>query len=141
VVARRLDPERDAGIDPAAFFIEMQRDRFGERSLFLRDPATHAFVTAALATLWREGSAPLFGLWAGEELIGVNICMLGADSLGNWNAGFVADFATYSPGMLMANAAVREACALGLAEFDYLRGTETYKRRWCSGEREIGRLP
>jgi CelD/BcsL family acetyltransferase involved in cellulose biosynthesis len=66
--------------------------------------------------------------------------MLGADSLGNWNAGFIADFATYSPGMLMADAAVREACALGLAEFDYLRGLEPYKLRWCSGRREIGRL-
>jgi CelD/BcsL family acetyltransferase involved in cellulose biosynthesis len=141
IVARRLDPERDTGVDPAAFFIEMQRARFGERSLFLRDPATRAFVDAALGDLWREGVVPLFGLWAGERLIGVNICMLGADSLGNWNAGFIADFATFSPGMLMANAAVSEACALGLAEFDYLRGTETYKRRWCSGEREIGRLP
>jgi CelD/BcsL family acetyltransferase involved in cellulose biosynthesis/carbamoylphosphate synthase large subunit len=141
ITARRLDPERDAGVDPAAFFIEMQRARFGERSLFLRDPAAQAFVMAALAALWREGSVPLFGLWAGEQLIGLDICMLGADSLGNWNAGFIADFATFSPGMLMANAAVREACTLGLAEFDYLRGTETYKRRWCSGEREIGRLP
>lgn len=141
LVARRFDPERDTDVDPAAFFIEMQRARFGEGSLFLRDPATRAFVDAALGALWREGAVPLFGLWAGERLIGVDICMLGVDSLGNWNAGFIADFATYSPGMLMANAAVREACALGLAEFDYLRGAETYKRRWCSGEREIGRLP
>ncbi|MEO9133170.1 MAG: GNAT family N-acetyltransferase [Sphingomonas sp.] len=141
IVARRLDPERDAGVDPAGFFIEMQRARFGERSLFLRDPAAQAFVIAALAALWREGVVPLFGLWAGEQLIGLDICMLGADSLGNWNAGFIADFATFSPGMLMANAAVREACALGLAEFDYLRGVETYKLRWCSGQREIGRLP
>ncbi|MEO6217164.1 MAG: GNAT family N-acetyltransferase [Sphingomonas sp.] len=140
ITARRLDPERNAGVNPGAFFIEVQRARFGERSLFLRDPAAQAFVTAALGALWREGSVPLFGLWAGERLIGLNICMLGPNSLGNWNAGFIADFATFSPGMLMADAAVREACALGLAEFDYLRGIETYKLRWCSGQREIGRL-
>jgi biotin carboxylase/CelD/BcsL family acetyltransferase involved in cellulose biosynthesis len=140
LIARRLDPERDAAIDPAAFFLDMQRARFGDRSLFLRDPAAQAFVTAALPALWREGSVPLFGLWARDQLIGLNICMLGADSLGNWNAGFLAEFATFSPGMLMADAAVREACALGLAEFDYLRGVETYKLRWCSGQREIGRL-
>jgi CelD/BcsL family acetyltransferase involved in cellulose biosynthesis/biotin carboxylase len=140
LIARRLDPARDTAVDLGAFFLEMQRARFGERSLFLRDPAARAFATTMLPALWREGTAPLFGLWAGEQLIGMNICMLGADSLGNWNAGFVADFATYSPGMLMADAAVREACALGLAEFDYLRGLETYKLRWCSGRREIGRL-
>ncbi len=140
VRACRLDPVRDAAIDLGAFFLEMQQARFGERSLFLRDPAARAFVTAALPSLWREGTAPLFGLWAGEQLIGLNICMLGADSLGNWNAGFLSAFATFSPGMLMADAAVREACAMGLAEFDYLRGIETYKLRWCSGRREIGRL-
>ena len=140
IVARRLDPERDTDVDPGAVFLEMQRARFGERSLFLRDPAAQAFVTGMLPALWREGSVLLFGLWAGEALIGMNICMLGADSLGNWNAGFLADFATFSPGMLMADAAVREACALGLAEFDYLRGLETYKLRWCAGRREIGRL-
>lgn len=140
LVARRLDPERDAAVDPAAFFLDMQRARFGDRSLFLRDPAAQAFATAMLPALWREGSVPLFGLWAGVRLIGLNICMLGADSLGNWNAGFLAEFATFSPGMLMADAAVREACKLGLAEFDYLRGVETYKSRWCSGQREIGRL-
>jgi CelD/BcsL family acetyltransferase involved in cellulose biosynthesis/biotin carboxylase len=140
VHARRLDPERDAAVDPGAFFLEMQRARFGERSLFLRDPAARAFVTSMLPALWRDGSVLLFGLWAGERLIGMNICMLGPDSLGNWNAGFLAEFATFSPGMLMADAAVREACALGLAEFDYLRGLETYKLRWCSGRREIGRL-
>lgn len=138
--ARRLDPQRDGAVDPGAFFLAMQRARFGERSLFLRDPAAQGFATAMLPALWRDGTAPLFGLWAGDQLIGLNICMLGADSVGNWNAGFVADFATYSPGMLMADAAVREACALGLAEFDYLRGLETYKLRWCSGRREIGRL-
>ncbi len=37
--------------------------------------------------------------------------MLGADNLGNWNAGFLAEYATFSPGMLMADAAVREACS------------------------------
>ncbi|WCM28415.1 GNAT family N-acetyltransferase [Sphingomonas sp. QA11] len=140
VRACRLDPVRDAAIDPGAFFLEMQQARFGERSLFLRDPAARNFVTAALPALWREGTAPLFGLWVGKQLIGLNICMLGADSLGNWNAGFLSAFATFSPGMLMADAAVREACAMGLAEFDYLRGIETYKLRWCSGRREIGRL-
>lgn len=140
VHARRLDPERDTAIDPGTFFLGMQRARFGERSLFLRDPAAQAFVTRMLPALWRDGTAPLFGLWAGEQLIGLNICMLGADSLGNWNAGFLANFATFSPGMLMADAAVREACALGLTEFDYLRGLETYKLRWCSGRRVIGRL-
>ena len=140
LTACRLDPERDTIVDPGVFFLDMQRARFGERSLFLRDPAARAFATTMLPALWREGTAPLFGLWAGERLIGLNICMLGADSLGNWNAGFVGDFATYSPGMLMADAAVREACNLGLAEFDYLRGLEPYKLRWCSGRREIGRL-
>ncbi len=62
LVARRLDPERDAAIDPAAFFLDMQRARFGDRSLFLRDPAAQALCHSdAFPALWREGNV-LFGL-------------------------------------------------------------------------------
>ena len=138
--AGRFDPDCKGAIDPAGIFRELQRERFGESSLFLRDPTAQAFVERALPELVREDSAVLFGLWAEEQLIGLNICMTGADSLGYWNAGFLAAFAAFSPGTLMIEAGLRQACAMGLAEFDFLRGREAYKMNWCTGQREIGRL-
>jgi biotin carboxylase/CelD/BcsL family acetyltransferase involved in cellulose biosynthesis len=136
----RLDPGQEQGAKLARFFLEMQHERFGERSVFLRDPAAKAFLEAALPRLFREGRALVFGLSAQGQRIGVNICMLGANSLGYWNAGFRSGYLGFSPGTLMLHAALREACALGLAEFDLLRGREAYKQKWRTGEREIGRL-
>lgn len=136
----RLDPERNGEMDPAALFLNLHCERFGERSLFHRDPAARAFVEGALPLLWREGNALLFGAWAGERPVGLNVCLKGAASLGYWNAGFLAAFAALSPGTLMVHAALREACALRLAEFDFLRGQEAYKKKWCTAQREIGRL-
>lgn len=126
--------------DIAARFLGFHRDRFGERSLFVRDAAARAFVGQALPDLLDEGSAILFALKAGGRIVGLNLCMRGADSLGYWNAGFDSAFAALSPGTLMIHAALREACTLGLAELDFLRGAEAYKTRWCTGTREIGRL-
>lgn len=126
--------------DPAALFLALHHARFGDRSLFHRDRAARGFVECALPRLLDEGSALLFGLWAQDRVIGLNVCMRGADSLGYWNAGFLPEFAGFSPGTLMIHVALRAACAQGLAEFDFLRGAEAYKLRWATGARAIGRL-
>jgi CelD/BcsL family acetyltransferase involved in cellulose biosynthesis/biotin carboxylase len=139
LTVERLDP-RGPERDLPALFLELQRQRFGERSLFARNPTAAAFVRRALPTLFEAGDALIFALRAGEDLVGLNICMVGADSLGYWNAGFRPDFAPFSPGALMMHAGLREARARGLAEFDLLRGPEAYKMKWCTGIREIGRL-
>ncbi|PHY21105.1 GNAT family N-acetyltransferase [Caulobacter sp. BP25] len=133
-------PLERAPPDLAARFLDFHQDRFGERSLFARDPTARAFVEQALPRLCQTGVVVPFALRAGDRILGLNLCMRGADNLGYWNAGFDAAFASFSPGALMIHAALREACALGLAELDFLRGAEAYKARWCTGAREIGTL-
>ncbi len=135
----RLDPA-DTAVDVAEVFLDLHHARFGERSLFVRDAAARAFVQRALPALFAAGDALLFGVWKEDAIVGLNVCMRGADSLGYWNAGFRADAADLSPGTLMLDAALREACALGLAELDLLRGEEAYKAKWCTQRRQIGRL-
>jgi CelD/BcsL family acetyltransferase involved in cellulose biosynthesis/biotin carboxylase len=136
----RLDPSQHKSLDLASRFLQLHKDRFGERSLFVRDPVARAFVARALPELLRDGSAALFGFWANEQLAGVNVCMVGVDSLCYWNAGFLSSAEAISPGTLMIHAGLREACAMGLREFDMMRGAEAYKMRWCGCVREIGRL-
>ena len=137
----RLDPARHGGLELPALFLMLQRQRFGDGSLFARNPVAAAFVERALPAAFQDRAALVFGLWSRDNLVGLNICMVGSDSLGYWNAGFHADYAGFSPGTLMVHAALREACDRGLAEFDFLRGREAYKMKWCTGIREIGRLP
>lgn len=136
----RLDPEREGELDPAALFIDLHRRRFGPRSRYQRDPAARTFVENALPTLVREGSALLFGAWAGDELVGLSVCMMGADSLAHWDAGYRPGLASYAPATLLLHAGLREACALGLKEFELLRGAGRPGRQWSTGLRDIARL-
>jgi CelD/BcsL family acetyltransferase involved in cellulose biosynthesis len=49
--------------------------------------------------------------------------------------GFDPTFARYSPGSLLLWHVIRSAADEGAREFDFLRGSETYKRRWGARER------
>jgi CelD/BcsL family acetyltransferase involved in cellulose biosynthesis len=136
----RVDPLQRKNVDLASRFLQLHKDRFGERSLFVRDPVAGALVARVLPDLSRDGGAALFGFWANGQLAGLNLCMVGSDSLCYWNAGFLSSVEAMSPGALMIHAALRDACAMGLREFDMMRGAEAYKTRWCGCVREIGRL-
>ncbi|WP_158660171.1 GNAT family N-acetyltransferase [Niveispirillum cyanobacteriorum] len=125
----------------ADLFLSLHADRFGDRSLFNRFPWAADFVRAALPGLLADGAAHVVTLRSGGEITGMCLCMVGDDHLGYWNAGFRAVMEPLSPGVLMLHAALGEAAARGLAEFDLLRGLEAYKDRWATGRRRIGRLP
>lgn len=131
----------DEGPAAADLFLSLHADRFGQRSLFGRFPWAGDFVRMALPGLLADEAAHVVTLRHGGEVVGLCLCMVGADHLGYWNAGFRAAMAPFSPGILMLHAALREAAARGLAEFDLLRGLEAYKDRWATGRRRIGRLP
>ncbi|THF48348.1 GNAT family N-acetyltransferase [Allorhizobium terrae] len=137
----KLTPSRHGHLNLSDLFLALHRERFGAASLFAHTPTAAAFVKAALPRLFHTGDAMVFGLWAQGHLIGLNLCMVGPNSLGYWNAGFKSAFAQFSPGTLMIHAALREAVACGFAEFDYLRGPEAYKMKWATDCRTIGRLP
>ena len=47
----RLDPSQLKNLDLASRFLQLHKDRFGERSLFVRDPVARAFVARALPEL------------------------------------------------------------------------------------------
>ncbi len=125
----------------ADLFLSLHADRFGDRSLFTHFPWAAGFVRAGLPGLLADGAAHVVTLRSGGEITGMCLCMVGADHLGYWNAGFRAVMEPFSPGVLMLHAALGEAAARGLAEFDLLRGLEAYKDRWATGRRRIGRLP
>lgn len=125
----------------ADLFLSLHADRFGDHSLFNRFPWAAGFVRAALPGLLADGAVHIVALRSGGEITGMCLCMVGDDHLGYWNAGFRAAMEPFSPGVLMLHAALREAAARGLAEFDLLRGLEAYKDRWATGRRRIGRLP
>jgi CelD/BcsL family acetyltransferase involved in cellulose biosynthesis len=120
-------------------FLSLHLSRFAEYSP-LASPIAQAFVREVFPSLFIERRLRAFALFEAEKIIAIHLCMVGANSLCLWNGGFGAAAARWSPGRLLINAGIERAYALQLEEYDFLRGDESYKSRWASGERSTGRL-
>lgn len=120
-------------------FLSLHLNRFAENSC-LASPIYQGFVRAAVPSLFVERSIRAFALYEAETIIAINLCMVGPNSLCLWNGGFTADAERWSPGKLLISAGIREANALNMTEYDFMRGSETYKSRWADDARNIGRL-
>ena len=111
-----------------------------------RQTAGSCFEAAAAQTFAREVISDLFekrivracALMAGEQVVAIDLYTMGDQSLGAWNGGFLDDVGHCSPGKLLINAGIKLACALGLDEYDFMRGTEDYKNSWASDARSVG---
>jgi CelD/BcsL family acetyltransferase involved in cellulose biosynthesis len=120
-------------------FFSLHLARFKEESGFCK-PTRQAFVRAVLPELFRQGRLKPFTLTAGGKVIAIDICMIGPHGLGTWNGGFLPEAANYSPGTLILAAQLRQSFALGMQEYDWLRGTDSYKARWATHSRSTGRF-
>lgn len=133
-----LEPESFPPRHLPELFLTLHTSRFPHSSR--KDPVRRAFDAGVLPTLFRQRHLEVFALLDGETVLGVDLCTVGARSLGIWNGGFLSTAADYSPGTLLDHAALRAACSRGLDELDFMRGDEPYKARWCTGSRTIGSL-
>ncbi|HXO41398.1 MAG TPA: GNAT family N-acetyltransferase [Thermoanaerobaculia bacterium] len=136
---RELTPaELPGGALPDAF-LRLHDARFGGKSCF--DAAVHRrLAVAVLPPLFAAGRLKVFGLLRGTELLGIDVCPLGPDSLCVWNGGFAGEAAAWSAGKLLIAAEIACACRLGLAELDLLVGAEDYKLAWTTHLRGLADL-
>jgi hypothetical protein len=120
-------------------FLSLHLSRRGSMSCFSRQPE-QSFVAAALPSLFSRRVLRAFALYETEKMVGINVCMLGSDSLCYWNSGFLPEAGTWSPGRLLIDAGIRQAFAMGLKEYDLLRGSEDYKAGWANSTRQLYRI-
>jgi CelD/BcsL family acetyltransferase involved in cellulose biosynthesis len=137
LAVRRLTPEEVPAPRLVDLFLDLHRQRFGNHSLFAA-PAPERFARAALPPLFARGRLiALAVLGADGAPLALDLCLHGGGSLGAWNGGFQPAAACWSPGRLLAAAGIRTALAMGCAEYDFLRGVESYKAHWTNGRREL----
>jgi len=137
VAATELTPGE---IDPSTLpelFMSLHFSRFGEQTV-LR--SSRMFLETLLPALFVERRMRAFALVFNDKTVGIHLAMVGANSLIGWNAGFTDEIASLSPGRLLLHAAIRQACADGLAEYDLREGSESYKSDWRTHTRNIGSL-
>lgn len=139
IIARELDPQTFPPSRVAEALLEFNLGRFGVKSCFAREEAQQ-FVRSLLPDLFTERRMRAFALFEGEKMVGIDVCMVGPNSMCVWNGGFLDEARHLSPGKLLFAAQIKQAFALGLAEYDFLRGDEAYKASWATDIRNFARL-
>src|SRR5438270_688219 len=139
VCVRELDAASCPPAQLPEIFLSLNYNRFGHNSHF-KSPAAQAFVHELFPSLFIEHRLRAFALLAAEKIIGLDICLMGSNSLCTWNGGFNDEAAGWSPGKLLLCAGIQRAYELQLAEYDLLRGTHSYKASWALATRILNRI-
>ena len=134
-----LQPESFPSDRLPEIFLSLHLNRFADHSA-LASSIAQSFVRHVFPGLFVDRLLRAFALYEAEKIIAINVCIAGVNSLCLWNGGFTAAAERWSPGKLLIGAGIREAYALNMTEYDFLRGSETYKSRWANDVRTIGRL-
>jgi CelD/BcsL family acetyltransferase involved in cellulose biosynthesis len=120
-------------------FLSLHLARQTVRSCF-ESAAAQAFAREVIPDLFKKRIVRACALMAGDGVLAIDLYTMGDQSLGAWNGGFLAAADHCSPGKLLINAGIKLACALGLEEYDFMRGTEDYKNSWASDTRSVGSI-
>jgi CelD/BcsL family acetyltransferase involved in cellulose biosynthesis len=112
----------------------------------LARPQAREFLRALAAEAARDERLYLAWLTCGDAIVACHMGFLGGGVLHLYQTTFAGAYATYSPGYLLMAETVQWAVDRKLGEIDFLRGDETYKTRFASGQRSLttfmaGRTP
>jgi CelD/BcsL family acetyltransferase involved in cellulose biosynthesis len=138
-VVSELVPDSFPANKLADIFLSLHLARQTARSCF-ESAAAQAFAREVIPDLFKKRIVRACALMAGDGVVAIDLYTMGDNSLGAWNGGFLDEVGHCSPGKLLINAGIRLACALGLEEYDFMRGTEDYKNSWASDTRSVGSI-
>ncbi len=149
--ARRIaeaDGFRIERLEPASFpaeripelFLAFHLARFGDESTFRKRPEHLAFAQMALPELFTRRQIMALALYRESEILGLDICLVGYNSLCAWNGGYPPEIERWSPGRMFVDEGIQIAFRWGLQEYDLLRGPQQWKRSWTNELRDVGRM-
>jgi CelD/BcsL family acetyltransferase involved in cellulose biosynthesis len=137
---QRLNPATFPAERIPELFLAFHLARFGNASSFRKRPENLVFAQMALPELFVRGQIIVPALFRGTEIVGIDINLAGYDSLCAWNGGYPPDIEPWSPGRLLVDEAIRLAFQRGCQEYDLLRGTQEWKKRWTNELRKVGSI-
>lgn len=139
LAVRELEPDSFPTHELPEAFLSLHLDRQKAGSCF--EPAkAQSFVAEVIPRLFRARNIRVCALLDRDRIVAIDLYTMGSNSLCAWNGGFVAEVAHCSPGKILINAGIKVACALGMEEYDFMRGEEAYKTSWANSSRAIGTL-
>lgn len=122
--------------------ISLHEQRWTRRAShgMLSVPAVRAFHRAAAPRLMDGGWLGVWGLRLGGRLVAVLYALRARQRLMGYLTGFDDALKSFSPGSVVVGHAMLDAIDEGYREFDFLRGSESYKYRWGARDRWLCNL-
>lgn len=112
----------------------MRSEQRGRHSAFLR-PGVPAFHRDAIKALAARGRARLFLLRVDGETVAVLYGFSVGKTFQFYQCGMHTGWLRNGVGQLMIGNSIREAIRSGHADYDFLRGDESYKAQWANQAR------
>lgn len=136
----RHEPDAVVAALDTLFALHHERWSIDGGSDAIDGPAVEAFHRRAARALAERGWARLGLLFAGGAVRAALYGFRHGDRFAFYQAGYDLAWRQRSVGTVLLGHMVRRASADGLAEFDFLRGSEPYKLKWANGARFTVRL-
>lgn len=106
----------------------------------LKDTGVQDFHRDCAERLLSAGMLRLYGLRIDGEIRSALYCLASRSAHFYYIGGFDPALEPFSPGSMLILHAIETARAEGAHEFDFLRGVEPYKYRWCAQNRTSMKL-
>lgn len=111
----------------------------GERGV-LSDARVRAFHNSSAPRLLEAGMLHLSRLRVRERTVAVSYSLLGRETVFCYLQGFDPEFRFVSPGTQLMFSVMTDTLQLGMREFDFLRGRESYKQHWRAESKPTYRI-
>lgn len=117
--------------------VDWKRAALAERgySFVLDKPWARAIVDRVRHSESAALSGTMPALWIGDELAAVQLSIRSGTTAHEWFASYNPKFARYSPGLILLDRRLKQACDSGVTEVDLGRGDERYKKEFSNTRR------
>lgn len=128
-------PEFATGREHFSAFVGLHRRSIGDKGDFMTDQMEGFF-----GDLLQLPAARLDVLQRADEVVAAAVGFEDDDGYYLYNSAYDVSLASLSPGIILIDFLISRAVADGKGRFDFLKGTEIYKRRLGAVERPLFRL-
>jgi CelD/BcsL family acetyltransferase involved in cellulose biosynthesis len=119
---------------PMADFLRLHRMRWAGDggSQGIKGPSVEAFHRDATQLLAEEGKLRFYTLRLGEQALASVYGMVDRGKFLYFQSGYDPEWRNKSVGLVLVGETFKDSIEAGLAEYDFLRGTESYKSDWTT---------
>jgi CelD/BcsL family acetyltransferase involved in cellulose biosynthesis len=129
----------DEGMEHLIRLHQARRESVGDDGCFA-DVRFESFLLEALAGMLLKGTACFNLCEKGSQVIGVQLLLLGSDTVFMYQSGVDPSYMSLEPGHALVTGSLLYSISHGYKAYDFLRGDEPYKAFWGAQAKELQKI-